>query len=141
VPRFGPLTVAGPLAAGLLRSIEGGIDISADAGLLHALAGWGVPLRRIVEYEEALKGSKYLVLIHGSAAEGSRARDILRDTGADELHFYYKIIGLARFVAQDPYTPAATEQELEELIPKVRGVIDWAIHPNGEVTLEMTVPR
>jgi hypothetical protein len=45
-------------------------------------------------------------------------------------------MGLARFVAKDPYAPAATEKELEDLIPKIHGVIDWTIHPNGDVTLE-----
>ncbi len=45
-------------------------------------------------------------------------------------------MGLARFVAKDPYTPAATEKELEDLIPKIHGVIDWTIHANGDVTIE-----
>jgi len=45
-------------------------------------------------------------------------------------------MGLARFVARDPYTPAVTEQELEEIITKIHGIIDWTIHPNGEVTIE-----
>jgi len=136
VPGFGPLVAAGLLAAGLLRSIEAGVGISADAGLLHVLAGWGVPLKRIIKYAEALKAGKYLVIAHGNAAEGAKAWDTLQDTGADNLHLHYRKMGLARFVAQDPYTPAMTEKEMEELIPRIRGAMDWTIHPNGEVTLE-----
>lgn len=45
-------------------------------------------------------------------------------------------MSLARFIARDPYTPGATEEELEDLIPKMHGVIDWTIHPDGDVTLE-----
>ena len=45
-------------------------------------------------------------------------------------------MGLARFVATDPYTPAITEQELEEIITKIHGIIEWTIHPDGEVTIE-----
>jgi hypothetical protein len=45
-------------------------------------------------------------------------------------------MSLARFVAHDPYRPKATNEELEELLFKIDGVIDWTIHRNGEVTLE-----
>jgi len=45
-------------------------------------------------------------------------------------------MGLARFVAQDPYRPRATEEELDELLDRVDGVLDWTIHDNGDVTLE-----
>jgi hypothetical protein len=45
-------------------------------------------------------------------------------------------MGFARFIAKDPHTPTATKQELEELIPKIRGVIDWTAHPDGDVTIE-----
>ena len=45
-------------------------------------------------------------------------------------------MNLARFVARDPYTPAATEEELEDLLAKIHGVVDWTIQSNGEVTLE-----
>jgi hypothetical protein len=40
------------------------------------------------------------------------------------------------WVAKDPYTPLKTEEELEELLSKMHGVIDWNIHQDGAVTLE-----
>jgi copper chaperone CopZ len=45
-------------------------------------------------------------------------------------------MSLARFVAQDPYRPSATKKELEDLVSKVDGVIDWSVSADGEVTLE-----
>ena len=45
-------------------------------------------------------------------------------------------MGLAKFTATDTYTPAATEEELENIIPKIHGVIDWNVHEDGDVTLE-----
>lgn len=45
-------------------------------------------------------------------------------------------MNLARFVARDPYRPPATREELDELLLKMDGVIDWTIHGQGEVTLE-----
>jgi hypothetical protein len=50
-------------------------------------------------------------------------------------------MGLARFVAQDPYRPRATKEELEGLLDRVDGVLDWTIHDNGDVTLEYDSDR
>lgn len=49
-----------------------------------------------------------------------------------------RAVGLAEFIAKDPYTPEATENELRGLLPKIHGVIDWTIHPNGDVVFEYT---
>jgi hypothetical protein len=49
-----------------------------------------------------------------------------------------RAVGLAEFIAKDPYTPEATEKELRNLIPRIHGVIDWTIHPNGDVVFEYT---
>ena len=136
VPGLGQLVVVGPLATALLEGIEKAEAGSTGRGLLNVLIGWGVPRKYITGYKQDLKAGRYLVVAHGSIEEGAKARDILQGTGASELHVHDREIGLARFVALDPDAPAATESELEYYIPKIRGVIDWAIHPNGDVTLE-----
>lgn len=88
VPGFGPLVVAGPLAAMLLGGVEGAVAGAAGGGLLGALVGWGVSKKHILKYEENLKGGKYLVVAHGSAEEVSRAHNILKDTDAKEVNFH-----------------------------------------------------
>jgi hypothetical protein len=50
-------------------------------------------------------------------------------------------MGLARFVAQDPYRPRATKEELNELLNRVDGALDWTIHDNGDVTLKYDSDR
>jgi hypothetical protein len=50
-------------------------------------------------------------------------------------------MSLARFVARDPYRPQATREELEELLLKMDGAIDWTIRDDGEVTLEYNRER
>ncbi len=45
-------------------------------------------------------------------------------------------MGLAEFIAQDPYDPASTERKLRELIPRARGVIEYVIRPDGDVTVK-----
>lgn len=88
VPGFGPLIVAGPLAAALLGGIEGAVAGATGGGLLGALIGWGVSKEHILKYQEALKGGKYLIIAHGSAEEVARARNILQDTGASEVNVH-----------------------------------------------------
>lgn len=43
-------------------------------------------------------------------------------------------MGLARFIVNDPYMPAATGEEVEDFFCKIHGVTHWTIRPNGEVT-------
>jgi hypothetical protein len=47
-----------------------------------------------------------------------------------------RTICLARFIARDPYDPEATASELEEVVPRLHGVVDWNIHADGDVTIE-----
>lgn len=95
IPGFGPLLVAGPLAAALLGAIEGAAVGAAGGGLLGALVGWGVSKEHILKYEEKLKGGKYLVIAHGSADEVAKARNILQGTGADELNVHAREVDYA----------------------------------------------
>ncbi|MCA9917817.1 MAG: hypothetical protein KC445_07690 [Anaerolineales bacterium] len=80
VPGFGPLFVAGPLAAALLGGVEGAVAGAAGGGLLGALFGVGISKQHIVKYEETLKAGKYLLVAHGSPEELELARNILADT-------------------------------------------------------------
>lgn len=78
VPGFGPLVIAGPLAAMILAGIEGAAVGVAGGGLLGGLIGLGVSREHVLKYEDHLRGGHYLVIAHGSPDEVSRAEDILR---------------------------------------------------------------
>ena len=45
-------------------------------------------------------------------------------------------MGVAKFTAKDPYAPAATNSELQQLLTRMDGVLDWAISDEGEVAVE-----
>lgn len=77
VPGFGPLLVAGPLAAMILGGIEGAAVGVAGGGALGALVGWGVSREHILRYEDHLQGGHYLVIAHGSPEDVATATDIL----------------------------------------------------------------
>jgi hypothetical protein len=88
VPGFGPLLVAGPLAAMLLGGIEGALAGATGGGLMGALVGWGVSEKHILKYEEHVKGGKYLVIAHGTKDQVMMARDILHDTDVEEVNVH-----------------------------------------------------
>jgi hypothetical protein len=98
VPGFGPLLVAGPLAAMLVGGIEGALAGAAGGGLMGALVGWGVSRKHILKYEEHVKGGKYLVIAHGTSDQVMTARDILRQTNVEELNLHTAAV--AETVAQ-----------------------------------------
>jgi len=50
-------------------------------------------------------------------------------------------MGLARFVARDPYRPAQSVEEVDELLQEMDGVVDWAFDPDGQVTVEYDPDR
>ena len=52
-----------------------------------------------------------------------------------------KSLGLVRFVTRDPYRPSETNEEVDELLQEMDGVIDWTIHQDGEVTVEYDSAR
>jgi hypothetical protein len=88
VPGFGPLLVAGRLAALLLAGIEGALAGAATGGLLGALANWGVAEEHIFDYEKKVKSGKYLVIAYGKPAEVAHAHDILQGTAASDLRLH-----------------------------------------------------
>ncbi len=45
-------------------------------------------------------------------------------------------MGIAKFIALDPYAPKATKAELDNLLSRMDGVLDWAINPDDEVAVE-----
>jgi hypothetical protein len=88
VPGFGPLLVAGPLAAMLLGGIEGALAGAAGGGLMGALVGWGVSDKHILKYEEHVKGGKYLVIAHGANDQVMMAHEILNRTDVEEVNIH-----------------------------------------------------
>lgn len=45
-------------------------------------------------------------------------------------------MGVAKFIANDPFAPKATKDELDELLSRMDGVLDWAVNPDDEVAVE-----
>ena len=82
IPGVGPLIAAGPIMAGLAGLGVGG----TVGGLVGALVGMGIPEYEAKRYEGRVKGGGTLLSVHcNTSEEVSRARDMLRGTGAEDI--------------------------------------------------------
>lgn len=76
-PGIGVLGMAGPLVAALVSALEGAVVVGGLSALGAALTQVGVPKDQVIKYEAALKVDKYLLAVHGNAAEQAEARSVL----------------------------------------------------------------
>lgn len=82
IPGVGPLIAAGPIMGALAGLGVGG----AVGGIVGALVGMGIPEYEAKRYEGRVKDGGILLSVHcDSSAEISRAKDILKATGAEDV--------------------------------------------------------
>jgi heat induced stress protein YflT len=85
IPGVGPLLVAGPLAAWIVGTLEGAAVVGGLSALGGGLYSIGIPKNSVLKYETAVKADKFLLVVHGTAAEAANAKNILSITGPLEL--------------------------------------------------------
>jgi hypothetical protein len=82
IPGVGPLIAAGPIMGALAGLGVGG----TVGGLVGALVGLGIPEYEAKRYEGRVKDGGILLSVHcDSSDEISRAKEILKATGADDI--------------------------------------------------------
>jgi hypothetical protein len=82
IPGVGPLIAAGPIMGTLAGLGAGG----AVGGVVGALVGLGIPEFEAKRYEGRVKDGGILLSVHcDSSDEVSRAKDVLKATGADDI--------------------------------------------------------
>jgi hypothetical protein len=82
IPGLGPFIAAGPIMAALAGVGVGG----TVGGLVGALVGMGIPEYEAKRYEGRVKDGGVLLSVHCTTSEDiTRAKDILKRTGADDI--------------------------------------------------------
>jgi uncharacterized membrane protein len=88
IPVVGPILGFGYLTASLALAVESAAVVGGLSALTAALYSIGIPRDSIVQYETALKSNGFLVMVHGSAEDMTRARAILAPSTPESLQFY-----------------------------------------------------
>lgn len=82
IPGLGPMLIAGPLVSGIVGALEGAVVVGGLSALGAALYSIGIPKNSVLDYEAALKAEKFLLLVHGTAEEVARAKEVLQSQTA-----------------------------------------------------------
>ena len=77
LPGLGVVGMAGPIVATLVGALEGAVVVGGLSALGAALTQIGAPKDQVIKYEAALKVDKYLLVVHGSADDQQKARNVL----------------------------------------------------------------
>jgi len=88
IPGLGPLLVAGPLVSWIVGALQGAVVVGGLSALGAGLYGLGIPKDSIVRYETALKIGKFVLIVHGTAEEATRARETLKGTTPEVLEHH-----------------------------------------------------
>lgn len=88
IPGIGPLVMAGPIVGWIVGALEEAAVVGGLSALGAGLYSIGIPEKSILQYETSLKAGKYVLLVHGTPDEVTRAKAILSTTGASETQLH-----------------------------------------------------
>ena len=88
VPGIGPLLVAGPMVAWIVGALESAVVIGGISALGAALASVGIPENSIIQYETSIRAGNFMMLVHGTKDEVTRAKSILSTSGASNTQLH-----------------------------------------------------
>ena len=85
IPGVGPLLVAGPLVSWIIGALEGALVVGGLSAIGAGFYSMGIPKDSILNYETAIKTGKFVLIVHGTADEATRAREIIIRTKPETL--------------------------------------------------------
>jgi uncharacterized membrane protein len=88
IPGIGPLVMFGPVVTWIVAALEGAVVVGGLSALSAGLYSIGIPKNSILKYETSLKAGKFMLIVHGTAEEVTRAKEILTTHGALEANVH-----------------------------------------------------
>ncbi|MGA3091332.1 MAG: general stress protein [Terriglobales bacterium] len=88
IPGLGPIIVAGPVVSWIIAALEGAALVGGVSALGAGLFSLGIPKDSVLKYEASVKAGKFLLIAHGTPNEVQHARDILHNSGAEQIDIH-----------------------------------------------------
>jgi hypothetical protein len=88
IPGVGPLVMFGPIVTWIVAALEGAVVVGGLSALGAGLYSIGIPKNSVLQYETSIKAGKFMLVVHGTADEVTRAREILTSAGASETQIH-----------------------------------------------------
>jgi hypothetical protein len=77
VPGIGQVLVAGPLVSAIVGGLEGAAILGGLDAIGAGLYSIGIPKNSVLQYQTAVKAKKFVLVVHGTPEEVSRAKMIM----------------------------------------------------------------
>ncbi|MBY0449061.1 MAG: general stress protein [Cyanobacteria bacterium] len=78
IPVVGSVFIAGPILAVMVGALEGAAIVGGLNALGAALVSLGIPEDTVIRYETEIKADKFMLIVHGTAAEALKAKELVR---------------------------------------------------------------
>jgi hypothetical protein len=80
IPGLGPILAAGPVVGWIVSALESAVVVGGLSAAGAGLYSVGIPKDSVVKYEAVLKTDQFLLIVHGSATDVDKAKDIIETT-------------------------------------------------------------
>ena len=84
IPGIGLVAFGGPIVAMIVGALENAIVVGGLSALGAALYSVGIPKDSVLDYEEQVKAGKFLLVLHGTTVEVTRAKELLEQNNRAE---------------------------------------------------------
>ena len=89
IPGIGHIVALGPVGGMIVGALENAVIVGGLSALGAGLFSVGIPKDSIVKYETAVKADKFLVIVHGTEDEVTKAKEIIKTTDPVESEAHY----------------------------------------------------
>ncbi len=89
IPGIGHIVALGPVGGMIVGALENAVIVGGLSALGAGLYSVGIPKDSVVRYETAVKADKFLVIVHGTEDEVTKAKEIIESTDPVESEAHY----------------------------------------------------
>jgi len=88
IPGVGPFLAAGPIIGWIVGALEGAVVVGGVSAIGAGIYSIGVPKNSVLKYETSLKAGKFMLVVHGTVDEVTRAKETMGTTAATETNLH-----------------------------------------------------
>ncbi|MBL7226026.1 MAG: permease [Desulfobacteraceae bacterium] len=89
IPGIGHVVALGPVGGMIVGALENAVIVGGLSALGAGLYSIGIPKDSVVKYETAVKADKFLVIVHGTEDEVTKAKGIIKSTDPVDSEVHY----------------------------------------------------
>lgn len=89
IPGIGHIVALGPVGGMIIGALENAVIVGGLSALGAGLYSVGIPKDSVIKYETAVKADKFLVIVHGTEDEVTKAKEIIKSTDPVDSEVHY----------------------------------------------------